>query len=380
MNLCKTSPISLFLMITNFETGGSEHQFTVLAKGFKPTRFQVHLGCSSRRGPLAKNFSGVPEFHLGGSLYGWTSLSARFNLGRHLRKHRIQIAQAFDFYTNLTLIPAARLAHIPVVIGSHRQLGDLMTPAQFWAQTVALRWCDAVVCNSKAAADRLATAGLSREKLSVIGNALPIEMFEPCPPALSRRSRALRLVMVSRMNAHYKNHLGFLDIAARVHQFMPDAEFVLAGDGPLRPDLERYAAAIGLKEHAFFLGDRRDIPAVLASTDLAVLTSNSESLSNAILEAMASGLPVVAYDVGGNNELVNEDRGALIEAGNEPKFVAAVCRLLSDSNLRARQGHNGRQFARENFSLDRVTLQYEHLYARLLDQKMRKISPSRATG
>ena len=59
-----------------------------------------------------------------------------------------------------------------------------MTPAQFWAQTVLLRWCDAVVCNSKAAADRLATAGLSREKLSVIGNALPIEMFEPCPTLL----------------------------------------------------------------------------------------------------------------------------------------------------------------------------------------------------
>ena len=77
----------------------------------------------------------------------------------------MQVAHAFDFYANLTMIPAANLARVPVIIGSHRQLGDLMTPAQFRAQAAAFRWCDVVVCNSQAAADRLLAAGLPAAKI-----------------------------------------------------------------------------------------------------------------------------------------------------------------------------------------------------------------------
>ena len=130
--------------------------------------------------------------------------------------------------------------------------------------------------------------------------------------------------MVARMNAAYKNHAGFLRIAAEVHRRMPETEFVLVGDGPLRPEIERQAVALGLGERAIFLGDRRDVSSVLASLDVAVLTSDSESLSNVILEAMAARLPVVAYDVGGNSELVNEQRGALVAAGNESEFARAI--------------------------------------------------------
>jgi glycosyltransferase involved in cell wall biosynthesis len=357
------------MMITNFETGGSERQFTVLAQSVDPSKFRLHLGCVSRRGPLGVDFPDVPEFRLGGSLYGWTSMRARLNLSRHLRRNQIQVAHAFDFYVNLTLIPAARLARVPVVIGSHRQLGDVMTPAQFKAQAVAFRWCDAVLCNSQAAANRLAAAGLPRHKLAVIGNALPATSFQAVVPALPRRPGVLRVGMVARMNAHYKNHAGFLRIAAEIHRRMPETEFLLVGDGPLRPELERQAAALGLGERAIFLGDRRDIPAVLASIDVAVLTSDSESLSNVIIEAMAASLPAVAYNVGGNAELVNEQRGALVAAGDEHEFAIAILRLLSDASLRGRQGGTSRQFAEENFGVDRVRRQYEDLYTRLVRQK-----------
>jgi glycosyltransferase involved in cell wall biosynthesis len=138
---------------------------------------------------------------------------------------------------------------------------------------------------------------------------------------------------------------------------------------PLRPELEKRAAALGLVERAIFLGDRRDIPAVLASMNVAVLTSDSESLSNVILEGMAASLPVVAYNVGGNVELINDERGALVSAGNEGEFAIAVLRLLSDANLRLRQGRTARQFAEENFGVDRVRRQYEDLYTRLVRQK-----------
>lgn len=369
-------PISLFLMVNTFETGGSERQFTLLAQNIGAPTFQLHLGCVSHRGPLAAHFEDVPQFPLGGSLFGWKSLRTRLDLSRHLRHHRVQVAHAFDFYANLTLIPAARFARVPVVIGSHRQLGDLMTPAQFRVQAAAFRWCDAVVCNSQAAANRLIATGLAPDKIAVIGNALPPEAFTAAPAALPKRPGVLRVGMVARMSHRYKNHSGFLRIAAQIHRRAPDAEFVLVGDGPLRPELEKEASSLGLGASAIFLGDRQDMPAVLASLDVAVLTSDSESLSNVILEAMAAGLPVVAYSVGGNSELLSHQRGALIPAGNETSFADAVEKLLADSALREQLGRNARQFANENFSLDRVRQRYEELYVTLLQKKRRRNSAS----
>jgi glycosyltransferase involved in cell wall biosynthesis len=363
------SRVRLFLMTNSFETGGSERQFSVLAENLRPEQFQVHLGCIQRIGPFADRFGEVPEFWLGRNLYGVKSWRTRLRLSRELRRQQIQIAHAFDFYTNLTLIPAARFARVPVVIGSQRQLGYLLTPKQFRAQAVVFRWCDAVICNSQAAADRLAAKGLSRDKLLVIGNALPADAFAVVPAALPRRQGRLRVGMVARMNARYKNHSGFLRIAKRVSERMPDVEFVLAGDGPLRAELEREAQALGLGDRVTFLGDRRDITAVMASLDVAALTSDSESLSNVILEAMAARLPVVAYRVGGNAELVNESRGELVSAGDEAGFAAAVERLLSAPALRAELGNNARKFAEENFSLDNVRARYESCYQTLLEKK-----------
>jgi glycosyltransferase involved in cell wall biosynthesis len=356
-------------MTNSFETGGSERQFSVLAQNLRPEQFDVHLGCIQRVGPFAKHFGEVPEFWLGRNLYGLKSWRTRLRLSGELRRQRIQIAHAFDFYTNLTLIPAARFARVPAVIGSQRQLGDLLTPRQFRAQAAVLRWCDAVICNSRAAADRLAEEGLSRDKLVVIGNALPAEVFAPAPAALPRRQGTPRVGMVARMNAHYKNHSGFLRIAKRIGDHMPEVEFVLAGDGPLRAELEREAQMLGLGDRVIFLGDRRDIPAVMASLDVAVLTSDSESLSNVLLEAMAAGLPVVAYGVGGNVELVNESRGELVSAGDEEGFAAAVERLLAAPAMRAELGNNARKFAEENFSLDNVRSRYEVCYWELLEKK-----------
>jgi glycosyltransferase involved in cell wall biosynthesis len=359
-------PIRLFLMINSFETGGSERQFVVLAQHINRRAFHVSLGCLQRVGPFADGFGPVPEFPLGGSLFGAASLRTRWRLSRHLRDQQVQIAHAFDFYTNLTLVPAARFARVPVVVGSHRQIGDLLTPGKFRAQAAVFRWCDAVVCNSHAAADRLAEYGVNRNKLAVIGNALPAEVFATVAPAMPRTPGVLRIGMVARMNERCKNHSGFLRIAARVRKQVANVEFLLIGDGPLRPELEKEAQALGLQTSVRFLGNRPDIAAVHASMDVAVLTSDSESLSNVILEAMAARLPVVAYGAGGNRELVNEQRGALVAPGDESGFADAVVQLLSQPGHRDEFGRNARRFVEENFGFERIRSRYQELYERLL--------------
>ena len=361
-------PGDIFLMINSLETGGTERQFVELADSLKSHQCAIHLGCLQRKGsfldsPGLDGFGEVHHFGLGGSLYGRQSMRSRWRLMRYLRRSKMAVAQSFDFYANLTLIPAARLAKVPVVIGSHRQLGDLLTPAQFRAQLAMFRWCDRVVCNSQAAADRLLQAGLPARKLVVIGNGLPPDAFAMVAPALKRLDGILRVGMIARMNASYKNQSGFLRAAARLGDKFSNVEFLLVGDGPLRPDLEQQAAELGLQSRVRFLGDRRDIPAILASIDVSVVPSASESLSNVMLESMAAGAPVVATSVGGNIELGGDGRALLVPPNDDRALAEGLERVLGDEKLRQEMSNRSRQFARATFSIERIREQYCDLYS-----------------
>jgi len=359
----------LFLMTNSFEMGGSERQFISLAESLKTSPFSLQVGCLAKRGSLVPALKDVAEFPVGGNLYGPRSIRTRLRLARYLRQHQIAIAHAFDFYTNLILIPSARLAEVQVVIGSQRQLGDLLSPAKSRAQVAVLRWCDCVVCNSRAAADVLINQGLPKQKIAVIGNGLPPSAFMPTAPALPRSTSSLRVCMIARMNTLSKNHHLFLRVAAAVHRKFSSVGFLLVGDGPLRPQLERQARELDLLGCVQFLGECHNITAILASSDISVLPSASESSSNVILESMAAGVPVIASQVGGNPELIAGDRGILVPAGDDSALVAAIDRLLRDSSLRVDLGRNARRFAESNFTIEAVRKRYEELYAELLARR-----------
>lgn len=357
-------------MTNTLEVGGSERQFVTLVESLSRKRFDVHPACLRRIGGLAARLGDIPEFPPGGRLVGIRSQRAQLAIARSLRRNGIAVAHAFDFYTNLMLIPAARMAGVPV-IGSHRQLGDLLTSAQFKAQYWAFRFCSRVVCNSRAAAASLRAAGLSEQKLEVIPNGLTEQAFAECPPAIPRKPGVVRVGMIARMNSAAKNHSAFLTAAAQLLARCPAVEFVLVGDGPLRTGLEAMAAELGIKEKVFFAGERHDIPAMLASLDVSVLISSSESLSNVVLESMAAGVPVVATDVGGNPELVRDgDTGLLVPPGDEKKLVEALTRLVGDAILRAQYAGQSRELARSQFHIGQVSQRFEQLYLALTKAKI----------
>jgi L-malate glycosyltransferase len=363
----------VFLMIDKLERGGSERQFVFAARALRLANYAVELGCMRHTGPFLEGLGEVAEFNVGGSFFGRRAPRAYWSLAQHLRARRIAIAHSFDFYSNVMMIPMARAAGISVVIGSHRQIGDLLTPKQFWAQATCFRLCDRVVCNSRAAASRLLAHGLPERRLAVIGNGLPDEAFAPAPPALPRLPDVLRAGMIARMNHPVKNHAAFLRAASEVAGRHPTVEYLLAGDGPLRPELERLAARLGLKDRVLFLGDRPDIPAVLAALDILVVPSSSESLSNVILEAMAAGVPVVATRVGGTPEVVLEgETGLLVPAGSDEALAAAMERFLTQPSLRLHCSARAREFARTHFAGDGARDQYCRLYETLLEEKRNK--------
>jgi glycosyltransferase involved in cell wall biosynthesis len=359
------SRLRVFLMTNTLEVGGSERQFATLVESLSRDRFDVHAACLRRIGGLIPRMGEIPQFSPGGTLFGIQSQRTRLEMARTIRRDGIAVAHAFDFYSNLMLIPAARLAGVPV-IGSQRQLGDLLSGAKFRAQHFAFRFCQRVVCNSRAAALRLRAAGLPEPKLVVIPNGLEEQAFAAYRPAIPRKPGTVRLGMIARMNNPVKNHPAFLKAAAKLSQKFPAVEFLLVGDGPLRPGLEQMAADLGIKEKVIFAGERQDIAAMLASMDVSVLISSSESLSNAILESMAGGVPVVATDVGGNPELVKHgETGLLVPPGDEEKLVETLAHLVRDSNLRSQYAARGRLFARAHFHIDEVCRQFEQLYVSL---------------
>jgi len=360
---------ALFLMANTFEIGGGERQFATLATALNPERLQVRLGCLRKKGPFAEGLEGIVEFPPEGSLFRFRSQRARLKLGRYLRDNRVAIAHSFDFYSNLMLIPSARLAGVPVVVGSQRQLGDLISWFRNTAQNLLFRWCDRVVCNSSAAASRLQQSGISRSKLVVIPNALPSALFTAATPALPQVPGGLRLAMIARMNDPAKRHDVFLKAAARLAAKHPRLEFVLVGDGPLRPGLEQMTVELGLGSRVTFLGDRRDIPAVLAAVDISVLPSISESLSNAIMESMAAGVPVVACRIGGNDELIRDgENGFLVPPGNDEELAERMQTLVTRPELRKSFGAIERNDA-QSFKAEKISEQYERLYLSLLEEK-----------
>ena len=360
---------ALFLMANSLETGGSERQFVTLAGALKPEHLQVRLGCLRKIGAFAERLEGIVEFPPGGSLFKFRAQRARLDLGRYLRANRVVIAHSFEFYSNLMMIPSARLARVPIVVGSQRQLGDLLSPFRNRVQHALFRWCDRVVCNSQAAAARLRQAGIRPNKLVVIPNALPGEAFAAAAPALSVISGGLRVVMIARMNDPAKRHDIFLQAAARLAPKHPKLEFVLAGDGPLRPGLEAMAAKLGLRGRVIFLGERLDIPAVLAACEISVLPSMSESLSNSIMESMAAGVSVVACRTGGNDELIRDgENGFLVPVADAGALAEGIATLVQQAELRKSFGAMARKDARR-FAVERVGAEYEQFYASLLEEK-----------
>jgi glycosyltransferase involved in cell wall biosynthesis len=362
--------LRLFMMIDSLRTGGSERQFSLLAGAFRRDPFDLHLGCLQRCGKFLDDLGEIAEYPVGGSFLTLRALHSFSEIVGFLRRTRIEVTQSFDFYTNLMLIPAARLAGVPVVIASQRQLGDLLEPMQRRIQTSVFRWADCVVCNSLAAAELLARDGVPNTKLTVITNGLPPGAFLETIPALPPEPGVMRVGMIARMNDRAKNHDLFLRAAAGVASRFPLAEFVLVGDGPFRPEWEALARQLGIGPRTRFLGERHDITSVLAALDVVVSPSRSESLSNAILEAMAAGRPIVATRVGGNPELVRDrETGLLVAPEDEGALANALETVLGSPNLAREWGESARRIARTDFTLDCARERLEQLYMDLLAKK-----------
>jgi sugar transferase (PEP-CTERM/EpsH1 system associated) len=210
--------------------------------------------------------------------------------------------------------------------------------------------------------------GIESSRVSRICNGVDEQKFAPArvAPISSLRDGPLVVGTVGRMD-EVKGHRTLIEAVGLLLRDVPDRRSTfrvsLCGDGPTRPSLEADIKARGLGDVVELLGERSDVPDVMRALDVFVLPSLAEGISNTILEAMASGLPVVATDVGGNPELVtNGSTGYLVPAGDSRALAAAMLRYLDDAELRRAHGVNGRTEIERSFSLSGMVERYRALY------------------
>jgi glycosyltransferase involved in cell wall biosynthesis len=217
--------------------------------------------------------------------------------------------------------------------------------------------------------------GFSGRRIEVIDNGIEVERYGAAPDRAALRRRlgldpARRYVVTVARFHPVKDHATLLRAFARVASTQPDVELLLAGDGPLRGELEGQARALGIAGRVRFLGVRSDVPDLLQAADVFALTSLSEAASLTVLEAMASRLPVVLTAVGGNPELARQGvDGLLAPRGDDAAIAAALLRLLGDPAAAAAMGAAGRARVEERFQLRGTVQNYWRLYQRLCGRR-----------
>lgn len=292
------------------------------------------------------------------------------DLHRLFRRERPDIVHTHAWGTLLEGLIASRLARVPMVV--HGEHGTLQLRSyQRRIQRLAWGRVDQVVSVSRILATRMAEAtGFPVSRIRSIPNGVDLARFRRVPRELARQALALPLDTIVIGTAGrlvpVKDHVNLIEAlaVARAHGLAFTA--VVAGDGPLRAELQTLTAACGLTDHVRFLGHRSDIETVYPAFDVFTLSSRSEGMSNTILEAMASGLPVVATAVGGAEELIDDGRtGLLVPAHDAAALALALTRLASDPALRLQMGTAGQQRAEREFSLEGMVRNYERFYVEL---------------
>jgi glycosyltransferase involved in cell wall biosynthesis len=391
-NATRDEPLRIVFLIGALDVGGTERQLVELASRLDKRRFSVVIYCLTSFGPLADEARergvNVRSAELRG-LRPWTHplrLTRRIvRMARELRGLEPDILHAFLFHSYTIGALLSPLLRVRAFVSSRRSLGHFKAnrPAALLLEKAANHFASVIVANSEAVKrDVMIGEGLESARVMVIHNGIDVTRFAGGGGAIMRRQIDIaadaRVVGVVANFISYKGHGCFLAAWRKVLAAYPQAVAILIGDGPTRERVERLADDLRLTGSVRFLGNRLDVPMVLQAIDILVHPSEQEGFSNAILEGMAAGRPVITTDVGGNAEaVVHERTGLLVPSGDPAELAAAIERLLARPDVAQLFGAAGRQRVEREFGMDRMTSAYERLYVDLLHKKAPAANASR---
>lgn len=398
----------ILLLNTLLEAGGAQKAMLQLARGLRDRGHEITVATMYDKAGCREAFEqrfGVPIVDLEmkpapsdradrpgklGKL--WHAGRGVRRLRRLLRRQRIEVLQTFSHYSNVLGPMVARGTGVRVCVTSQRMRLEGRSPWLLRAD----RW----ISRSRLAQRMVAVSesvrtyciedeGIAPDHVVTIANGLDIENWPSNGQAADRTSLrqtlgiepdAPMVTTVARLHPQ-KGYEHLLEAVPGVLEAHPSAHFVWVGDGELEDALSQRIHSAKLEGRVHLTGARSDVPDLLAASDLFVLPSLWEGMPNAVLEAMAAGLPVVATAVDGTPEIVAEgETGWLVPPADGASLREAIRQALGDPARREAMGRAGRQRVERHFSLTRYVDQFEQLYAQLLGGGDARHRPDADTG
>jgi len=359
--------VSILFLIDRLALGGTEGQLKILIQGLDRQRFQPHLGTFN---PDNHDDAGVATPHLYlpfSALYSPSLIRCLKKLIKYIRSNDIHIVHTF-FQDPTVLAALSRPLHSCKMVGSFRDLGFWRNRQESFKMRLAYPFFDGFIANSHAVKDNFVRFDhIPPEKITVIHNGISQETITSPLPSLDKHDLPPLVGIVANFNREVKRVDDFILAASIVRQTNPNTRFIVVGEGSLRSRLEKLSQSLGLSELLTFTGQLKDPISIISQLSVGVNTSETEGFSNAILEYMACGVPVVATNNSGNAELVRDGtNGFLVPIGNVEQMAERISFILCNKELQQTMRSNNLQRVQTEFTVDNMIIAHETFYKNLL--------------
>ena len=359
--------LKVCFLVGTLGRGGAEKQLLFMLKALRNQNINCRVLCLTKGESYEKEISSlnIPIEWVGKSKNRFSRL---LNIIKNLRKEPSDILQSSHFFTNIYAGIAGKTLNI-LSIGAIRSdlFSEMKMHGYLGKWQVSLP--SFLITNSKIAYRRAIDKGISPNNIEFVQNVVDADF--PIRNGDNSNKKTIRVLFVGRLDKN-KCPEQFVKLASKLTNKFPDIpiKFQIAGDGILRTDLENLSEKLKLSSKKLeFLGVCNNMAEIYKQADLLISTSKREGTSNVLLEAMAFAIPVIATNVGGTPEILNENCGVLVEPENEKELYEASKKLILDGQLRERLGRNGRKYVEDNHSVKNLELQLPKIYTDLLNKK-----------
>jgi glycosyltransferase involved in cell wall biosynthesis len=369
--------------------GGAEGAIEKLCRFLPADRFRCSVATFWAKPNIGDDFGCPVQVYPLDRIYGWNALKYGVKLGLFLRRERVDIVHTFFPASDLWGSMVATLSRCPVLISSRRDMGILRMRKHRLPYMVANRLFDQV----QAVSDRvrefcIREEGIAPEKVVTVPNGVDLATIDAARPADRIPTLGLSdttpLVMTVANLRSVKGIDVLLRAIAIVRRDVPDAVFAVIGESietGYKEQLLSLVHELGIANNIEFLGARKDVFSLLKMADVFCLPSRSEGLSNALLEAMACGLPCVATEVGGNPQVVAEGKSGFLVPSEQPQLLAQkLVMLVKDKELRDRMGRTSRLIVQERYTVQHMVDRLAKFYDQLLEKNRTAVARPRQGG
>ena len=374
--------VNLLYVITKLELGGAQKQLLALINLLDKKQFNPFL-FTCREGLLCRDASSINGLILKKSRFLERSINplkdflALIELYRFIKKNNIDIVHTHSSKAGILGRWAGRFAGVKTII--HTVHGWSFNDCQPWLVKRIFIWLEKISARITAklivVSDHDKEKGLAcgigdNDKYALIHYGIDHAFFrvggEDARRDFGIAADDLVVGMVSCLKPQ-KCPQDFVKLSAMINKTTPDVKFILVGDGVLNSRIKKLISSFKLERQFIMAGWRKDIPAILRSLDIFVLTSSWEGMPISVLKAMASSRPVIVTDTGGITEVIVEDKtGFLVKTGDMDKMSEKLTNLLKNKDLRARIGHDAKDSLGQDFSLSNMAKLTQNLYTALL--------------